>query len=105
MKRLNQKFFYTSTLFQTNNNDNIKVESVIDKKTVASPAVENPIGGATNKDDVKKNPINLRVKVKPTFVRKKIDYSQTYTANNFITTVRAFNEFLLKPKYFIFILV
>lgn len=32
----------------------------------------------------------------------KIDYSQSYTANNFITTVRAFNEYLLKPTYVLF---
>jgi solute carrier family 30 (zinc transporter), member 9 len=30
--------------------------------------------------------------------RIQIDYSKTYTANNFITTVRAFNEYLLNPK-------
>ncbi len=31
--------------------------------------------------------------------KSKIDYNLTYTANNFITVVRAFNEFLLKPSY------
>lgn len=31
--------------------------------------------------------------------RKTIDYSESYTANNFITTVRAFNEYLLRPEF------
>ena len=42
----------------------------------------------------------VNVKVKPkNSSRNKIDYTQSYTANNFITPVRAFNEFLLRPKY------
>ena len=39
------------------------------------------------------------VKVIPKVKRDKIDYSQTYTANNFLTTIRAFNEYLLNPAY------
>ncbi len=39
----------------------------------------------------------VNVKVKPKNIRNKTDYSQSYTANNYITTVRAFNEFLLSP--------
>ncbi len=77
------------------NNEKIEPESNSDKKLPSSTPV-NP-SASTNKES-KTNPINLKVKVKPTFVRKKIDYSQIYTANNFITTVRAFNEFLLRPK-------
>lgn len=41
--------------------------------------------------------VNIKVKPKSSS-RSAIDYSQSYTANNFITTVRAFNEFLLRPK-------
>jgi len=100
MKSLNQNSIYTSALFKTNN-ENINPESNIDKK-IPSSTPANP-AASTNKEENKRNPINLKVKVKPTFVRKKIDYSQIYTANNFITTVRAFNEFLLKPRYFQFI--
>ena len=40
---------------------------------------------------------SVNVKVVPKPLKKKIDYSKSYTANNFITTVRAFNEYLLKP--------
>jgi hypothetical protein len=37
--------------------------------------------------------------VKPkNLVRNKTDYTQSYTANNYVTTVRAFNEFLLGPS-------
>ena len=79
-------------MLQTNN-EKIESESNSDKKLPSSA----PVNPSTNKES-KTNPINLKVKVKPTFVRKKIDYSQIYTANNFITTVRAFNEFLLRPK-------
>ncbi len=32
-------------------------------------------------------------------VLKKREYGTKYTQNNFITTVRAMNEFCLKPRY------
>lgn len=51
--------------------------------------------GESDKKKVKDTYSAVNVKVKP---RNKIDYTQIYTANNYITTVRAFNEFLLKPK-------
>lgn len=49
-------------------------------------------------DDPNKQFSKVNIKLFSKSNRKKIDYSQSYTANNFITTVRAFNEFLLKPN-------
>ena len=54
----------------------------------------------TEPNEVHYSNVKLRVVPKYTTTRvnsSKIDYSKRYTANNFITTVRAFNEFLLKP--------
>ena len=39
--------------------------------------------------------------MKPLVKRSSIDYSQSYTANIFISTVRVFNEYLLKPTWVI----
>lgn len=39
----------------------------------------------------------VNIKLLSKLLRKKIDYSQKYTLNNFLTTTRACNEYLLKP--------
>jgi len=49
-----------------------------------------------SEDEAKKfQKVNIKLLSK--LIRKKIDYSQSYTLNNFLTTSRACNEYLLKP--------
>ena len=85
--RLNSKKFSTSLLYRTSSSQ--------DDSNQDSPKTQN----TENVSNANKQFSAVNIKIKPKDnTRKKIDYSQIYTANNFITTVRAFNEFLLRPK-------
>nr|XP_020014684.1 zinc transporter 9-like [Castor canadensis] len=50
--------------------------------------------GAELRAPLKQDPLHVRVKA----VLKKREYGSKYTKNNFITGVRAMNEFCLKPS-------
>lgn len=79
--------FSTSSLFRSTEPN--------DPEKLISPTT------ATNKTETdseaqsKTKKVNIKLLSK--LIRKKIDYSKRHTANNFYTTSRACNEYLLKP--------
>jgi hypothetical protein len=83
-----------------NNNANDASKSSSSSESSANQKIGGSGGAAATNSEKKFSTVNI--KLIPKLNRKKIDYTQSYTANNFITTVRAFNEFLLHPKLVIF---
>lgn len=70
-------------------------EKIISQKS--DPGVSSNEGKTDAEQSDSKIIPKINIKLLSKMIRKKIDYSQSYTANNFVTTSRACNEYLLKP--------